>query len=318
MKIRFFLKYVFYIILVVLLSFLLPRIIPGSPLSYSHSDTYILNQSLPEETFNAFTEYYAPNETIIKQLYLYIKNLLSFDLGYSFYYKLPVSFLIMSRLPWTVMLASLSLIISTIIAIKFGIRSSLNNKNAKLKIGFMLGIQSTPTFLIAVLIQGFLAYKLKLFPAWGAYTPGIEFFTPQFYLDVIKHIALPMLTLVLCEIPGIYILAYNSDQKIKKENYVTMAYYLNIDEKSINRKYILKNIIPEILGKLNIQVIYAITGSLFVESIFSYPGLGQLLKNATSSRDYPLIQGLLILVCMYGLIVSMIFEIILKKNSLKY
>ncbi|HBB27846.1 MAG TPA: hypothetical protein DC000_01095 [Clostridiales bacterium] len=86
----------------------------------------------------------------------------------------------------------------------------------------------------------------------------------------------------------------------------------------MNKKYILKNIIPEILGKLNIQVIYAITGSLFVESIFSYPGLGQLLKNAASSRDYPLIQGLLLLTCFYGLIVSLVFEIILKKNALKY
>ncbi len=318
MKIRILLKYFLYIILIILISFLLPRIIPGSPLSYNHSDTYILNQSLPEDTFNAFREYYAPNEPVYKQLYVYIKNLLRLDLGYSFHYRLPVAQLIKGRLPWTIILASLSLIISTFIAIKFGIRASLNNKNSKLKIGFMLGIQSIPTFLIAVLIQGLLAYRLKIFPAWGAYTPGIEFFTSEFYIDVMKHIALPMLTLILCEIPGIYILSFNSAQKIKKENYVTMAYYLNIDENKINKKYILKNIIPEILGKLNIQVIYAITGSLFVESIFSYPGLGQLLKNAASSRDYPLIQGLLLLTCFYGLIVSLVFEIILKKNALKY
>lgn len=311
------LKYIFYIIFILLISFLLPRIIPGSPLSYDQNDTYILNQSLPEDTFNTFEEYYAPDEPLYIQLYIYLKNLAKLDLGYSFYYRLPVSNLIIKRLPWTILLGSVSLIISVMIAVKYGIKSSLK-RNAKLKIIFMIAIQSMPTFLLAVLIQGLFAYKLNVFPAWGAYTPGIKFYTYDFLIDVIKHIVLPMLTLVLCEIPGIYLLTYNSTQKIKQEDYISMAYYLNIDEKNIYKHYILKNIIPEILGKLNIQVIYAITGSLFVEAIFSYPGLGQLLKNATTARDYPLIQGLLLLTCFYGLAVNLIFEIILNKNTIKY
>ncbi len=97
-----------------------------------------------------------------------------------------------------------------------------------------------------------------------------------------------------------------------------MAYYLNIDETQVHNKFIFKNIVPEILGKLNVQFIYAITGSLFAEAVFSYPGLGQLLKTAASGRDYPLIQGILILVCLYGLAVNLLFELILKNNTEKY
>lgn len=318
MKKSIILKYGIYAMLILFISFVLPRIIPGSPLSYDQNDTYILHQSLPESTFNAFKEYYAPEESLPKQFGIYIKNLLNFDLGYSFYYKLPVIDLIKSRLPWTILLGVSSLLISTFIAIKLGIKTAMNEKRSKLKMGMAIGVQALPSFLVAVLIQGLLGYKLKIFPTWGAYTIGIEFFTFEFYMDVLNHMALPLLTLIICEIPGIYMLSYNSTKKIKSENYIVMAKYLNIHQDDINKNYIFKNITPEILGKLNIQVVYAITGSLFVEAIFSYPGLGQLLKNSTTSRDFPLIQGLLLMVCFYGLIVNAIFEIAVKKNSEKY
>ena len=318
MKFKVTVKYIIYIFLILVISFILPRIIPGSPLSYSQYDTYILNQSLPEDTFNTFKEYYAPDKPLYEQFVIFLKHLSNFDLGYSFYYRISVVELIMGRLPWTLLLSFSSLIISSFIAISWGIKTALSGNNSKLKIMLMIGIQSMPTFLVAVLIQGIFAYRLKLFPAWGAYTPGIKFFTNEFYTDLLLHIILPLSSLVLCEIPGIYFLTYNSTQKIKKENYVTMAYYLNIDEKQIHNKFIFKNIVPEILGKLNIQFIYAITGSLFVEAIFSYPGIGQLLKVAASSRDYPLIQGILILTCLYGLAVNLLFEIILKNNTEKY
>ena len=318
MKLRVLIKYSIYIFIILLISFILPRIIPGSPLSYNQNDTYILNQSLPEDTFNAFKEYYAPDEPIHKQFFNYLCNLSKFDFGYSFFYRLPVSSLILGRLPWTLLLSFTSIAISSSIGISWGIKNSLLNKSNNYKIGFMIGIQAMPTFLVAVIIQGIFAYRLKLFPSWGAYTPGIIFFTHDFYLDVLSHLLLPLFTLVICEIPGIYILTFNSAQKIKKENYVTMAHYLNIDENQINKNYIFKNIIPEIIGKLNVQLIYAITGSLFVEAIFSYPGIGQLLKSAASSRDYPLIQGILILTCFYGLIVDFVFELVLKSNTEKY
>ena len=97
-----------------------------------------------------------------------------------------------------------------------------------------------------------------------------------------------------------------------------MANYLNIAKEDINRKFIFYNMIPEILGKLNIQFIYAITGSIFVESIFSYPGMGHLLKIATSSRDYPLMQGILLLIAFYGLFVTLIFEFLLKRFTTRY
>lgn len=311
-------KYATIMLTIIVISFVLPRIIPGSPLSYAQYDTYILNQALPEETFNAFEQYYAPQKPVIEQFGIYITNLLSLDLGYSFYYRMPVAELISGRLPWTLLLSFVSIFISTAIGIWAGMRAGLKGKSARKTIGMMIGLQALPAFVAAALIQGIFAYRLGIFPSGGAYSPGLEAFTPEFFLDVIRHMVLPLISIVLCEIPGMFIMTYNSTKKIKTESYSKMAVYLNIDEADIKKEFILRNIVPEILGKLNVQIIYAITGSLFAEAIFSYPGIGQLLMQATSSRDYPLIQGLLMIICVYGLTVNIIFDVILKKQAQRH
>ena len=311
-------KYLLYIIVILTLTFLLPRIIPGSPLELSETDTYILNQSLPEETFNAFKDYYEPEKPLGVQFATYVKHIVNLDFGYSFYYKMPVGDLILGRIPWTLIMSMGSILISCLIAIPLAVSKGIRSSKGNIMITSMIVIQALPVFLISILIQLVFAYKLKLFPSSGAYTPGMSFGDNGFVIDVIKHSFLPMITLILGEIPSIYILAYNSVMKVKKENYIVMAQYLNISPRDIRKRYLIPNILPEILGKLNIQFIYAITGSLFVESVLSYPGMGQLLKMAAANRDYPLLQGILLMVAIYGIFINYIFEVALKKSVSRY
>lgn len=308
-------KYLSYILIILLLSFVLPRIIPGSPLTLSDSDMYILNSKLPEETFNMYKEYYAPDKPIAHQFILYIKNLAALDLGYSFYYKLPVSKLIFGRMLWTIFLAITSIIISAYIGIKLGLKTAINDKWRFKKITLLgfTSLQAIPAFIAAVLIQLILSYKLHLLPSSGAYTPGIEFFTMEFYKDAFIHSILPLGTLVLIEIPSVFLLTYKVSFRVKNANYVKMAYYLNLDKIAISEKYILANSLPEILSKLNIQFLYAISGALFVEAVFSYPGIGTLLRVSASSNDYTLLQGILLFIGIYSIIINMIFEALIRK-----
>ena len=312
------LNYLLYIGLILIFSFCLPRVIPGSPLALSDTDTYILNQSLPEDTFNAFKDYYAPDKPLIAQFVMYIKHVFTLDLGYSFYFKMPVLSLILGRIPWTLFLSMVSLILSSFVAIPVAIKDALKQRKSKMKLVSIIALQAIPVFILGVIIQLIFSYRLRLFPSGGAYTVGAQFFTKDFYADVIKHSFLPLMTLVLGEVPALYLMAYNIAKKINKENYITMAKYLNIDKKDINKKYIFYNMLPEMLGKFHIQFIYAITGSVFVESIFSYPGMGSLLKIATSSRDYPLMQGILLMIAFYGLFVTLTFEYLLKRFTTRY
>ncbi|MBU3145778.1 ABC transporter permease [Clostridium sp. CF012] len=312
------LKYIIYIVLILALSFFLPRIIPGSPLALSETDTYILNQSLPEDTFNAFKDYYAPEKPLVDQFLIYTKHVFTLDLGYSFYFKMPVLSLILGRRPWTLFLSMVSLILSFFVAVPLAIKDALKDQRSRLKLISMIALQSIPVFILGLIIQLIFSYRLKWFPSGGAYNVGVQFFSKSFYADLISHSFLPLMALVIGEVPSLYIMAYNSAKKINKENYIIMANYLNIEKKDINKKFIFYNMVPEILGKLNIQFLYAITGSIFVESIFSYPGMGQLLKIATSSRDYPLMQGILLLIAFYGFFVTLIFESLLKKFTTRY
>ncbi|MFA5523225.1 MAG: ABC transporter permease [Tissierellales bacterium] len=306
-------KYFVYISLIIALSFALPRLIPGSPLFAMVEDVSSVG-NMTKDALKAFEKYYSPELPLLEQFAKYLNNIFKLDFGYSFYYKMSVLQLIKGRVGWTLLLSFLSIGISSLIGIFLGIRSGLKGRESKLLVSSFISIHATPTFLIAAIFQIIIAYKLRLLPATGAYTTGASFGQPGYILDVINHMILPLLVLVISQIPPIYLFAKNSTANVKKEQFVKMATYLKINKKDMYLKYIFKNIIPELLGRLNIQFVLAITGSIFVEAVFSYPGLGQLLRSAISYRDYPLLQAILLVCCTYGIVVNFIFELIALKN----
>lgn len=307
-------KYFVYMTLIIVLSFALPRLIPGSPLFAMVEDISSVG-NMTKDALKAFEKYYSPELPLVEQFIKYLKNLFNLDFGYSFYYKMPVLQLIMERVGWTLLLSFLSIGLSSIIGIFLGIRSGLKGRESKLLVSAFISIHATPTFLLAAIFQIIIAYKLRLLPATGAYTIGYSFGQPGYILDIIKHMILPLFVLVISQIPPIYLFAKNSTANVKKEQFVKMASYLNINKRDIYFKYIFKNILPELLGRLNIQFVLAITGSIFVEAVFSYPGLGQLLRSSISYRDYPLLQGILLVCCTYGIVVNFIFEFIALRNT---
>lgn len=306
-------KYLLYLLVVICISFILPRLIPGNPLFFLAGDQ---GQDVPSSALKQFAAYYAPDLPLIKQFFLYLKNLAQFDLGYSFYYKTPVIGRIIAAFKWTMLLSIPALFISTALAVGLGVKMGLAEKSRGVSfLPPLLAVQAVPTFLIAALAQIIFGYKLRIFPPSGAYTPGMTVHSLGYWQDVLAHLWLPLLVLIIAEIPSTAIFAYNSTLRIKKEQYVSFANYIGISKNDIRRQFIIRNILPEILGKLSIQVIMCVAGSLFVEAVFSYPGLGTLLKQATSYRDYPLMQGILLVSCLYGIVVNFVFETILQRYT---
>lgn len=309
-----------FLCLIIFVSFILPRLIPGSPLFLYDSDVYVLNTKLPQETFNMFEEYYAPNKSIVNQLFIYLKNIMSLDLGFSFYYNAPVKEIILGRIKWTILLSGFSILISSSIAIPLGLNISMS-KSKDIRANFLKNfiiIQAIPIFILAIILQLILSFKLNIFPSSGAYTIGANYNFIGFILDILQHITLPLLVLVISSVPSIFILTYNLCMRTKNENFVKNAYYCCIDEKIIKYQYILKNSLPEILSKLNIHFLYVISGTMFVEVIFSYPGMGTLLRISTLNNDYPLVQGILLITGIYGIIINLFFEKIIEKVSSRF
>ncbi|HCJ58333.1 MAG TPA: hypothetical protein DHV55_13995 [Clostridiaceae bacterium] len=298
---------IFFIVLVVL-SFLLPRLIPGSPIYGLADNTHVLNMSVPEEVLSRYKEYYAPEKTLAEQFILNVEQLLKGNLGYSFHFGLPVSDIIKGRIGWTLLLSISAILISTMIAVSMGIKAAMKKGSFmdKLLVFLVILMEAVPIFLFGLLIQMAFAYKLRLFPAQGAYSIGMDHETPGFFMDALKHSVLPLMALTFSQTPSFLLLVRNTAIRVKKEPYVEMAVYNDIDEKTIKYKYIVKNCLPELIGKLNIHIIYAIVGTLFIEVIFSYPGMGELMKIAAGARDYCLIQGIFLLTGLYGIAVNII------------
>ncbi|MGF7056403.1 ABC transporter permease [Brassicibacter mesophilus] len=309
----------FFLCLIILMSFILPRLIPGSPLFLYDSDVHALNSVMSEETFVIFSDYYNVDKGIFDQFFTYLGQLMRLDFGYSFYFRAPVSDIILGRAKWTLLLSGISLCISSIIGICFGLNISIkqNMKREKKWMQFFTITQAFPVFIIAIIAQILFCFKLNIFPSSGAYTVG-GLSKLNYAADIMKHLTLPVIVLVISSTPSIFILTYNLCSNIKNEGYIKLAYYNNVDIKLIKYKYILRNALPEILSKLNIHFIYLLSGTMFVEAIFSYPGMGTLLRLSALNNDYPLLQGILIVVGVYSIVINIIFEIVIKRISPRY
>ena len=307
-------KYFIFFMIIVTISFFLPRLIPGSPLYALTGEGSGYSGEVPEAVMESFEAYYSPEKPIHQQFFQYLSNLAKFDLGTCFTYKTPVLDRIITATKWTLQLSVPSMITGTFLAIILGVWMGMMAKDrGKLLVPPVLAVQAVPTFILAALTQLVFAYQLGWFPATGAVTPGLSPGDVGYTADLLKHMILPFIVLTVSEIPTMTIFVYNSTVKVKKEPYVSFANYLGISKFKIYTQFIVKNILPDIIGRINIQFVLCIMGSLLVESVFSYPGIGALLRHATNYRDYPLMQGILLTSCIYGIVINLFFELFINR-----
>ena len=237
------------------------------------------------------------------------------DLGYSLTGKRKVADMIGESLGYSLLLAGLAMTVSTCIGVWYWMRAGLKEGSSPVRLFPLILLQAVPVFLLAESLRLLFSYRLSWFPSRGAYSVGMHPSSEGFLLDVLYHMVLPLTVMILSEIPGIAVFTYNSTVRIKKQQFVRMAVYLNLTQNIIEKKYIFRNILPEILGKLSIQSISCVAGTMFVEAVFAYPGIGMLLRTATANRDYPLMQGILLTVCTLALVINAIFEFLIQQIS---
>lgn len=300
-----------YLIILIVISFLLPRVLPGNPLNYFTGDH---GMQPDDRELLRLKEEYALGESLGVQFRLFLDKLWRLDFGNSFYFRSPVADRLWPALKWTALLAIPSMLGSAVIGMRLGVRLGMKPKSKGSGVlSLLVAYQAVPMFLLAAVAQITLSYKLKIFPGRGAYAAGMTPDTPGYKLNVLQHLALPLLISLSASIPGTAIMAYNATREAKSRSYVQFSHFLNIGKRDLRKQYIGKNILPEMLGKFNIQAMTVLSGSLFVEAVFSYPGLGTLLYNATVWRDYALLQALLLVTCTFGIAVNAVFELLLNR-----
>lgn len=271
------------LIAISIVSFLLIKLAPGDPVQ-----AYITPEMGPTD-IERIRENLGLNDPIHIQYIRWLKNVLKGDLGYSLVNHRPVLIQIKERLPATIGLMSTSLIFSMIVGIIVGLLSAANQNKLFDRIVTLisyLGI-SIPSFWFAMMLIFLLSLKLKLLPSIGMRTIGVHS-----TWDLIKHAIMPTLVLSIQNIAVIARYIRSSTISQLKEDYVIVQLAAGASRNEILYKYVLKNAISPVITILGMSLPSLVSGAFITESIFGWPGMGQLGVTAIFSYDYPLIMAI--------------------------
>jgi len=286
-------SYVLIIFIILSLNFFLPRMMPAGPLS----DSGITSS----------------NESVLEEYINYMVNLVHGELGWSTSRNAPVWDVLKESLKWTVLLVGTSTAIYVIAGILTGAVSAWK-KGKKSDAGLLvllISLASFPPFFLGMLFIVFLAWRLDIFPRFGAQTLFIDYSTPfGVVLDILHHLILPAATLTLTSIGVIYLLTRNSMLNVLGEDYILAARAKGLSEWYIMRKHALKNALLPIITMVALVAGFVITGTIFVETVFAYPGVGVLVYEAVQAHDYPLLQGAFLIIALAILAVNFIADMV--------
>jgi len=304
--------YLMTVFILLFLNFLLPRLLPGDVIIAMYSGQEML---ITDELYNELIVLHGLDKPLTEQFYIYITQLAHGDLGYSYISHESTTDLIMKALPWTLLLVVGSFILSSIAGIILGVESSWRRGGRfdRSLLMFMLLIDGIPSLALGIMFLTVFSLYCGWFPTAGALTPYSDATGISYMIDVLWHLILPLGAITLSQIPGDYLLIRNSMLLTIREPFVLTARAKGIKKRRIKYLHAARNAILPFFTRIGIRVVYVITGVLFIETIFAYPGLGLLTYEAISNRDLPLMQGIFTISVLLVLVVNIIVDISYKK-----
>ncbi len=288
------LQYIGVLFIAITLNFLLPRLMPGNPLVIlAGVDVGLLTPEERQEIIEAA----GLDRPLPVQYADYLVNLAQGDFGYSFRQNRPIGDIIAERLPWTLLLAFSSLIISAIVGILVGALSAWR-RGSKLDLALLNGMIATdslPSFWIGMLFIAIFAVQLRWLPSQGAVTPAARFTGSEQIMDVVLHAIMPIATLSILSVPRIYLTMRYTMIGVLGEDFIRTARAKGVNENGILLRHMIPNALCPVTTVLALRFGFAFGGTVVIETVFSYPGLGRLIFEAVSGRDYPVMQAAFLL-----------------------
>ena len=294
------------------INFVIPRLAPGDPAS---SLLARFQGRMNPQAMQALQLQFGLNHDPLWQQYLqYLQQLFHGDLGVSFtYFPTPVSTVIAQEIPWTLTLVGLSLIISFTVGTLLGMivawrRGSFMDSFFLPVLTFLAAI---PYFWLALILLYILGFTLNLLPLSGGYDSGvIPGWNSDFLGSALQYGILPALTIVIASLGGWVLGMRNAMITTLSEDYVLMAKAKGLNERRVMFTYAGRNaILPSVTG-FAISLGFVVAGSLLTEVVFSYPGIGFALLQSVQNNDYPLLQGIFLLIALAVLLANFIADLV--------
>jgi len=301
-------------LIAVVLNFVLPRLMPGDPVSAiaARAVNGMTDSTAIQDVYEDYAEKFGVNEPMVKQFLIFAKNAVKGDFGVSFsQYPRTVSDIISSSVWWTVCLQFPAIILGWILGNILGaVAAYMKGVFDKAILPLFLFISNIPAFGMATILLFVFALKLGWAPSSGGY--GFELIPNAswvFYKSVLSHYQLPFWSVVLIMIGGQAIGMRSMSIYELNADYVKYSRFLGIKDRKIVG-YVFRNaMLPQITG-LAMSIGTMIGGALVAEIIFSYPGLGTTLLSAIKGRDYPLISACTLIITVMVLLANLFVELI--------
>jgi peptide/nickel transport system permease protein len=283
-----------------LIVFALVHVVPGDPIRSS------LGTRFDPETYEALRERAGFNQPLPVQYLSYLGGALTGDLGVSFRTGQPVSTALMERLPATLSLATASLLIALLIAVPLGIVSALRSGRPvdhTATVVSQIGV-SIPDFWMAILLILLFSGTFGLLPPSG-YEPLLD--DP---LGWAEHIVMPAVTIGV--VSGAILTRFIRAAVLESmgEDYVRTARSKGLREGLVLRRHVLRNALIPVITVTGVQLASLLGGVIVVEVIFAWPGLGRLTLDAVGARDYPVLQGAVLLFAAMFLLVNLLVDLL--------
>ena len=296
------------VIILSVLIFLLAKMMPGDPY------TGLINPNQDPKVIEAMREAAGLNDPWYEQYFRWIGNALHGDFGHSFIFKLPVSTLIAGRVGNTIALAAVSVIITYLIAIPFGLIAGRyqNSWFDKMVVIYNFFSFAVPLFIFALIMLFIFGYRLDWFPTSGTVTVGLAEGTWPYYLDKLKHLILPGVTQALLGTAVTIQYLRSEVIDVKNMDFVRTARSKGVPTNKIFNRHIFRNAALPIASQLGYEITALIAGSVVIEKIFAFPGIGKLFIDSIIQRDYSVITALVLILGLATLIGTLISDIVMS------
>lgn len=269
------------------------QLMPGDPIRLLADPSRI-----PEWRIQELRREYGLDKPAYVQYLLWMGKLLRGDLGNSIFTGQKVAILIAARLPYTMLLAFTSLLLHYAIAVPLGLVAAIkaNSRLDRMIVLITTALRAIPGFWLGILLMLLFAIKLKVFPISGFSGPA--------------SMVLPLATLTLPMLGGTVRLTRSEVLETLREPFVLTAYAKGLPERQVILRHVLRNALIPVTVMFFLALPWVVGGSVIIENVFAWPGMGRLLWNSITSQDLPVVQGIIVIIALLTVVSNTVGDII--------
>lgn len=300
------------VLAIVVCNFFLIHAAPGDPASIIAGQSGAADAKFLEQLRAQF----GLDQPLYVQLWLYLKGILTLDLGFSHRQQASVASLVLDRLPATLLLTGAAFIFAIVLGVTMGALAArrVGTWSDSIITVLALTFYATPLFWVGLMLVLLFSVTLEWLPSFGMMSVGVELSGFGKMLDIGQHLLLPALTLGLFYVAVYARLSRATMLEVADQDFVKTARAKGVPEGRILRRHILRNALLPVITFAGIQAGQLIGGSILVETVFAWPGIGRLAFEALLARDYQVLMGVFfctsVMVVLFNLVTDLLYAVV--------